>query len=262
MKLTFTKKLILDSIKIDNGIMIVQFASYLKEEFIERLVKLDIKNNIVLSIYFSSNDYGTATWMREKGFVDSHRWETEDELVKTSYLSKHYPVLLENGNVSEEYIFEKIIPDILWNMIDLDLSFDIFKILKSPNEDIIYSWFDITNKYRKLSDDFINELILKYEEEIKELEILNKKKNEKIIEEIRIKNNEKELLSTKELQYVKNGIQYLSSKFKKVKAFIKNNEIIKETDNIFTPIDNSTEVDDIKEYLERAKRLSRKIKKF
>ena len=80
---------------------------------------------------------------------------------------------MEDGAVSTDYAMEKIVPDVLWNMIDLDLSFDIFRIIKSPEDSIIFNWTDIINKNRKLSEDFINGLIIKYENEIRELEIVN-----------------------------------------------------------------------------------------
>jgi len=264
MKIKFTKKIILDSIEIDGGIKIIQFASYLKEEFIERLIKISIKNNKIVNIYFSSNDYGTATWVINKGFVDCHRWETEDDLRQISYLAKLYPALLENGIVPVDYVFEKIIPDILENMIDTDLSFDIFRIIKSPDENITCDWDDIINKNKKLSNEFMNSLILKYENEIKELEISDKEeeKKENILLKTKISINKNIFFVNRNIEQIKNVIKYLSFKFHKIKIFFKNHNVIKEADSKIRSQENSKEVDNIKDYLENAKKLSRKIKKF
>lgn len=256
MKLAFTKKLILDSIEFDNDFQIIRFASYLKEEFIERMIKLSIKNNIIENIYFSSNDYGTATWVNEKGFIDSHRWETEDDLNEISYLSRHYPASLENGKVPEDYVFEKIIPDILWDMIDLDLSFDIFRIIKSPHEKFTYDWNSIIIKNKKLSDDFINELIVKYENEIKRLEEENNEQDEESVNEKIEKSKKNETLKHAYITFQ----NLLFKLYKLTGLIIKKSE--EKTINNISSLENPKEVNDIKEYLERAKKLSGRIKKF
>ncbi len=173
MKLKFTKKLILHSITNENGILNIKFASYLKEDYVERAVELTIKNNIAEKIFFSSNIYGTSTWIKRKGFFESHRWEKEDDVQAISYISKHYTALLENGRVPAKYVCEKIVPDVLEHMIDLNLSKDIYKILESPREEIVLNWNDIINKNKELSDRFVNELILKYEKEIKDPQKFN-----------------------------------------------------------------------------------------
>lgn len=259
MNLTFTKKLILDSVESDDGIQTIQFASYLKEEYIERLIKLSIKDNIVISIYFSSNDYGTAAWAIEKGFIDSHRWENEDDLKDISYLAKHYPSLLEDGVVPTDYALEKIVPDVLWNMIDMDLSFDIFRIIKSPADNIILHWNDIIDKNKKLGDDFINELIKKYENDIKELETAGKEHTDIISGEIKNNDNKTVLSLTKNIKII---LQHAASAFKKIIVPINKKNKSGEDAEEDTISGNPKDAEGIKEYLERAKKLSRKIKRF
>lgn len=261
MKLKFTKKLILDSVETKEGIKTISFASYLKEEYIERLIKISIKNNIVISMYFSSNEYGTTTWMIEKGFVDSHRWESDDDLNKISYIARRYPAPLENGIISNDYAFEKIVPDVLDNMIDLELSLIIFKIAKSPNENIIYNWDEIISKNKELSDAFISELIQKYENQIKELNSLEE--NEEI--GIQYKNDNKNGGKA----FVKNNHLYfeklkrnISKELKRIQIQINNRQVKEKVKEDKIKKSNSQEFEDIKEYLERAKKLSKKIKKF
>jgi hypothetical protein len=178
MKLTFTKKMILESVEKTDEKIIIRFVSYLKEDYIERLLKISIKNDIITDLYFSSNNYGTAVWVKEKGLIDYHSWETEDQLKEISYLSHHYPALLENGEVSNEYVLKKIIPDILDYLLDSNFSVIISKIINSPSNNIIYNWDEIIIKNKELSDDFIKKIILKYENELREQELLKNDKNE------------------------------------------------------------------------------------
>lgn len=256
MKLTFTKKLILEAIDRENESVTIRFVSYLKEDYIERLLKILIKNNVAVEMYFSSNDFGTAIWVKEKGIVDSHQWETDDSLRKLSYLSRHYPALLQNGEVSIKYAFEKIIPDVLENMIDLNLSCTIYKIINSPNENTICKWDEIINKNKELRDNFINELIIKNTSKVKKPEVLKKEKS------ISVEYNK--LIRTKNIQIIrtiKKAIKFLSMKFNIIRDFLHDYYVNKKPEKQTTQ-KKSTNDDDIKVYLEKAKRFSKKIKKL
>jgi len=74
MKLSFTEKLVLHSIEKTGTERHIYFASYLREDFISRSLKLSInENNRINEINFSSNDYGTAVWKNSFGLIESHR---------------------------------------------------------------------------------------------------------------------------------------------------------------------------------------------
>ncbi len=216
MKLTFTKKLILDSVEKNNGITIVQLASYLKEDFIEHSIRITIENNIVKKIYFSSNENGTATWVINKGIIESHRWESEDDINELSFLSRHFPIALEDGKVTNEFALKKIIPDILDNLIDLDLSSKIYKIITSHKAVAEYNWDDLINSYKTASNDFIDKLILKYQSDItKYAEVKeNNKLSEKYfksIESEEIDNQKSNNLKIDELNERTNARKYLEN---------------------------------------------------
>jgi len=262
MKLKFTGKLILDSVEMINGIKVIRFASFLKEDYIERLVKISIKNSNAVTIYFSSNSYGTATWMKGKGFVESRRWEVEDDLKDISYLAKHYPALLENGMVSEDYAFDKIVPDVLDNMIDSDLSSDLYKVFNSSDGEVILNWEEIINRNKKLSNDFIDNLILKYEREIGKNELLKVKPEKSVVPEIKKSAVKKEVFKTTIVNYLNSTAEYLISNYNKIKVILINHKAEYSDDNIKTGPGKSGDVNDIHDYIERAKKLSRKIKKF
>ena len=92
----------------------IQFVSYLREDFVGRILRLFIKNNkYIQQIHFSSNEYGTADWVNGDGIISCHRWEDEDSVQSLSKLSKHYPTLLLNGEASADYAINNIIPDVL-----------------------------------------------------------------------------------------------------------------------------------------------------
>ena len=191
MKLKFTKKLILESVKKNNNTTIIQLVSYLKEDFIENLIRINIENNTAKEIYFSSNNFGTSTWVMNKGIIESHRWETEDDLNETSFTSRYYPIALEDGIVTNEFALEKIIPDVLDNLIDLNLSLIIYKIINSPKITIECNWDDLINNYKIASNDFIDKIISKYKNETSENLKINEE--DKIIEgsQDNIENNSK-----------------------------------------------------------------------
>jgi predicted RNA-binding protein YlqC (UPF0109 family) len=262
MKLKFTGKLILDSVETINGIKVIRFASFLKEDYIERLIKISIKNGSVVTMYFSSNSFGTATWMKGKGFVESHRWEVEDDLKDISYLAKHYPALLENGMVSEDYAFDKIVSDVLINMIDPGLSSDIYNILKSPEDDVILNWDEIINRNKKLSNDFIDDLISRYESEKMNNDISKREPEKPVVKKIKKTESKKEKIITKTGRYINSAFRYLISRYNRIKIMLINHKAQYSDKNIKTGRDNDGDDKDIQSYIDRAKKLSKRIKKF
>lgn len=99
-----------------------RFASYVRPEFIERALLVAFEDGRIVELYFSSNAYGTARWTEQSGLVDSHRWESEDEARSGSYLARRYPIILENGPVSDAYALRAIVPDVLDALVDRALA--------------------------------------------------------------------------------------------------------------------------------------------
>lgn len=159
MKPSFTKKLIFDDVIVEKNNRIIKFKSFLKEDFIERalIITLD-SDDAVQKIYFSSNNYGTAEWIRKSGIYEAHRWETEDDLRSISTLARRYPVILQNGKVPIDYTMSRIVPDVLDNLLSRELSSEIYKIIENPNQDQACDWDAIISDYRKLSDEHLKKM--------------------------------------------------------------------------------------------------------
>jgi hypothetical protein len=159
MRPAFTKKLILDDVIFEDDNKVIKFKSFLKEDFVERalIITLD-KNDTVQKIYFSSNDYGTAEWIKGSGICEAHRWETEDDLRSISTLARRYPVILQDGKVPIDDAMSKIIPDVLDNLLSPKLSSDIYEIVKNPIPDQTYNWDAVISDYKKLSDEHLKKM--------------------------------------------------------------------------------------------------------
>ena len=152
-----TQKLIFDKIEEEENRQALHFKSYLKEDFVERALVITVdESNIIRKIYFSSNKYGTTTWINGHGVYDSHRWESEDDLEQLSTLAQRYPSLLEDGFMPPEFAMEKIIPDVLDNLLDSELSSILYKIIEKKSSKKSHKWDDIVQKYRILSNEFLN----------------------------------------------------------------------------------------------------------
>jgi|GEM_PF-436492 len=98
------------------------FASYLKRDYIEKAVIINLSNdNIIERIFFSSNNFGTVEWKNGSGLGDCHKWENEDMAKKSSSLSRHYTAILSDGAETPDYARHLIIPDVLDSLADNQL---------------------------------------------------------------------------------------------------------------------------------------------
>jgi hypothetical protein len=160
MKLSFTEKLILESVRDDGAGLKLFFVSYLREDYIGRALTLSIDGKKRLEkIYFSSNDFGTASWINKYGLTESHRWENEDDLVYESTLTQRFPVIIEDGITPAAYAMGSIIPDVLENLLDLELSGEIKNIIQKKSTAKILDWEKIIERNKILTDGFIEEYL-------------------------------------------------------------------------------------------------------
>ena len=117
------------------------FTSYLRTDFVERSLVLTLDDSgIVRSIYFSSYDFGSAEWINEHGITDSRLWESDDQAVAPTYLTRRYTVRMADGPATGNFAQEKIVPDVLDNLADRDFAEIIGHLItdKSTSETIDY----------------------------------------------------------------------------------------------------------------------------
>jgi len=109
----------------------ISFASYLRENYVAKslVIYLD-RNNIITSMFFSSNSYGTVEWINGSGLKNCHKWESEDEAKSQSYLTRRYTAILSDGAADNDYALDLIIPDILDNLYDDNITEWIRDILQ------------------------------------------------------------------------------------------------------------------------------------
>jgi len=114
------KKLELEEVKENLNYQTYIFVSYLRPDFVDCILRITVnkENRVIEQLYFSSSSYGTASWINGSGVVEAHGWETEDSAAEVSYLSKHYPALLLNGEVSRDCAYSVIIPDVLSHLFN------------------------------------------------------------------------------------------------------------------------------------------------
>ena len=110
------------------------FTSYLRSDFVERsLVVILNDDDIVQSIYFSSYDFGSAEWINTHGIVDSRFWESDDQAGAPTYLTRRYTVRMADGPATGSFAHEKIVPDVLDNLVDRDFAGIISQMITSKN---------------------------------------------------------------------------------------------------------------------------------
>ncbi|HRX49591.1 MAG TPA: hypothetical protein P5120_18855, partial [Spirochaetota bacterium] len=115
------------------------FTSYLRTDFVERSLVVTLrKNSTVKEIFLSSYHFGSVEWKSGTGLVEPRLWESEEQAVSPSYLTRRYTVRMANGPADANLAVEKMIPDVLDNMENSELAETIASILaaKKSNKKI------------------------------------------------------------------------------------------------------------------------------
>ncbi|WP_039928063.1 hypothetical protein [Leptospira yanagawae] len=158
MNLSFTKKMVLDEEVVEDDSVTVYLRSYLKTNFIERMVKIKFLNFIPNHIVFTSYQFGNAIWNIGNGIVEANFWESEEELIERSNLTKHFQSSFENSSVTVEYAIKRIIPDTLSASLDGELTEKINELVIQNKIHNDLTWNQLLKNYRALSNEFIKNL--------------------------------------------------------------------------------------------------------
>ena len=115
-------KLYLIEAEINDTDKKLTFASYLKKDYIEKAIVINLTgDNVIKRVYFSSNNFGTVEWLNGSGLNNCHKWESEDMAKVPSYLSRRYTAILSDGAATLDYARDLIIPDVLDSLADSQL---------------------------------------------------------------------------------------------------------------------------------------------
>ncbi len=155
MKIAFTKKMILDDESVENEFLTIFLRSYLNENFTENMLKIKFKDFQPNFITFCSYKYGTASWDSDSGIVRANSWETEDQLIEKSTLTKHFQSSFENSSVTDNYAITKIIPDTISALLDKNFGEMILDVVLNKNRRNSEIWKNSILNYKQSTNDFL-----------------------------------------------------------------------------------------------------------
>lgn len=123
-------KLVFEKISEEGADRKLYYTSYLRIDFVERSLVVTLrKNNTVKEIFLSSYHFGSVEWKSGAGIIDPRLWESEEQAVSPSYLTRRYTVRMANGPATTNLAVEQMIPDVLDNMEDREIAGVIGSIL-------------------------------------------------------------------------------------------------------------------------------------
>lgn len=151
--------MILDEERQENGFRTIFIRSYLNENFIEKQIKLYLNQFIPHQINFTSYKFGTSIWKMNSGITEANSWESENQLIEKSNLTKHFQASFENLSASEDYAIQNIIPDVLSSLLDKNfadkLSDLVFKNINFSSEE----WKSIFENYKICTNEFLKNFL-------------------------------------------------------------------------------------------------------
>lgn len=159
MQISFTKKMILDEEKFDDkGFQTIIIRSYLRVNYIERMIKLYFREFKPQQIAFSSYSFGNAVWASEKGIIHANTWESENQLIDKSNLTKHFQSSFENSAVPTEFALQNIIPDALSALLEDEFSKKIHDLVFSNIDVSPEEWKLLVDAYKVATNEFLKSL--------------------------------------------------------------------------------------------------------
>ena len=148
--LTFTDKIVFEAKKVEDNEICFVLSSYFKKDMLNKQICIFLKNNSIFKLICYSYEFGNFTWESNKGIINSEKWEIEEECIKSS-VTKHFTVALSTKNDSFEYNLEKILPDVISNLLDSKLSEIISRLVTENQPHEYIDWLKILNNYQAKS---------------------------------------------------------------------------------------------------------------
>lgn len=123
-------KLVFEKCTTDGEARKIYFTSYLRTDFVERSLVITLrKSGTVKEIFLSSYRYGSVEWRSGHGLVDPRLWESEEQAVAPSYLTRRFTVRMADGPANHNLAVDMMIPDVLDNMEDRGIAETVGAIL-------------------------------------------------------------------------------------------------------------------------------------
>jgi len=118
------------------------FEVMLREGFVKTSISLSYNEETGAVDEVTLNHYKYGIIVIKDGYKDVHRWESEDEAQRGSYLSRRYTTILLNGVVDdrefEESLFKAVFDElVLSDSDDRDMFIDILGQIGRGEKDII-----------------------------------------------------------------------------------------------------------------------------
>lgn len=153
--------MILDGESEENEYTTFLIRSYLKESFVERMIKIKFFQYKPVYISFTSYTFGTAIWIEGEGITEANSWESEGQLIEKSKLTKHFQTSFENSSVSSDYAVQKIIPDVLSELLDETLAENIQNLVLLNRNISSEEWEFFITRYKDLTKQFLETFLKK-----------------------------------------------------------------------------------------------------
>jgi len=102
----------LKDVKLSQDRKRVIYEHVWRSDFVGEALTMELENERqVVSLEFYSSEFGIVRWVRNRGFLPSHSWESDDSVSGTLH-GQHYPSCLLNGSEPFSNTL-KIVQDVL-----------------------------------------------------------------------------------------------------------------------------------------------------
>jgi len=113
----------------NENILHLEYKESLTPDYARNYLEIiyDETKEIYEKIYFYNSEYGTIQIVNNKKNI--HKWETEDQAQKGSYLNRNYPIICLNGVADDIQLENNIIEENLKYIKKLNINEKDFKII-------------------------------------------------------------------------------------------------------------------------------------
>ncbi|HNX58549.1 MAG TPA: hypothetical protein PKK43_05595 [Spirochaetota bacterium] len=112
-------KIKFDSYSTEGPFEIFYYATHENRDISERSITITVRDDALNAIIFVSREFGGAEWTSGRGIHSAYRRENDPSRKGRARL-----------DATTDWAFANVIPDVLDNMIDVDLATEIIKTIR------------------------------------------------------------------------------------------------------------------------------------